>query len=351
MKTKRRLTVFLVAGIFLFCSVFPAIADSKPLTHTVVQGDTLWDICITYYGDPFLWPKLWEMNPFVTNPHLLRAGDIITLLEGVPVKVRPPAPEKTPVVHKAPPKRMGVDVSNMTDIEAIGALSTGELSPDGSIIGDEKEGLAASEGDVVYVLLEKGRSGEPGDLYTVCRKSGRLRHPLTKKRFGATTFNYSAKLELVEPVSDRDGVWKCRLVRGFRDVVEGDAVFRHQPISPCILPLPAETEISTHIVAVKDQNSVIGQYSVVYLAEGYNEGVRRGNVFDIVIPNKATEPEKIDLPDLLVGHLLIVESLPGTSAGLVIDSKREVSNGAVVKTTEWRKAQAALKRLPSCPVE
>jgi hypothetical protein len=245
---------------------------------------------------------------------------------------------------------MGVDVSRMTDIEAIGALSTGGLSPEGAIIGDEKEGLAATEGDLVYVLLENPGKAAPGDLYTVCRSSGRLRYPRSQKNLGVT-FNYSAKLELIAPVSDREGVWKCRLVRSFRNVLEGDVVFRHQPISSCILPMPAERDISTHIVAVKDQKTLIGQFSVVYLAEGYNDGIRRGNVFDIVILNKSSGPENIKLPDIFVGHLLIVESLPSTSAGLVINSRREVSNGAVIKTAEWGKAQAALKRLPSCPVE
>ena len=55
-------------------------------THIVKDGDTLWSICEQYYGDPDLWPKLWQMNPFVTNPHFLRPGDVITLIEDKPVK-------------------------------------------------------------------------------------------------------------------------------------------------------------------------------------------------------------------------------------------------------------------------
>ena len=86
-KTDRKWPFFIV-----FLIVFGFIITASPKiwaqtrTHVVVKGDTLWDICEKYYGDPELWPKLWEMNPFVTNPHLLKPGDVITLLEGVPFK-------------------------------------------------------------------------------------------------------------------------------------------------------------------------------------------------------------------------------------------------------------------------
>ena len=59
----------------------PAMIGAQQLTHTVEKGDTLWSICEKYYGDPDLWPKLWQMNPFVTNPHFLKPGDVIVLLE------------------------------------------------------------------------------------------------------------------------------------------------------------------------------------------------------------------------------------------------------------------------------
>jgi nucleoid-associated protein YgaU len=74
-----------IASIFMILSLIliavPTDLRAQPSTHKVEKGDTLWSICEKYYGDPTLWPKLWEMNPFVTNPHLLKPGDVITLLE------------------------------------------------------------------------------------------------------------------------------------------------------------------------------------------------------------------------------------------------------------------------------
>ena len=66
--------------------IFTPIIGAQQLAHTVKKGDTLWSICEKYYGDPDLWQKLWQMNPFITNPHLLTTGDVITLFQKEPIK-------------------------------------------------------------------------------------------------------------------------------------------------------------------------------------------------------------------------------------------------------------------------
>src|SRR5262245_26354090 len=37
--------------------------------HTVVRGDTLWDLSQRYLGNPWYWPKVWSYNPQIDNPH------------------------------------------------------------------------------------------------------------------------------------------------------------------------------------------------------------------------------------------------------------------------------------------
>jgi len=51
-----------------------------PKTHVVVKGDTLWDISALFLDQPWLWPKLWRLNPEVNNPHLIYPGDILKLV-------------------------------------------------------------------------------------------------------------------------------------------------------------------------------------------------------------------------------------------------------------------------------
>ena len=89
---KGRLGSILVCA-FLLASIFSATLYAQDMKHIVQKGDTLWSICEKYYGNADLWPKLWQMNPYITNPHLLEPGDVVVLSEKPPAEMaetRPP---------------------------------------------------------------------------------------------------------------------------------------------------------------------------------------------------------------------------------------------------------------------
>jgi hypothetical protein len=50
--------------------------------HTVVKGDTLWDLGAKYLGNPFAWPQIWELNKWVKDPHWIYPGDPILVEPG-----------------------------------------------------------------------------------------------------------------------------------------------------------------------------------------------------------------------------------------------------------------------------
>src|SRR5687767_5513781 len=59
----------------------PATYPANARTHTIVSGDTLWDLAQTYYGNAYLWPQLWESNTWITDAHWIYPGDVL-LIEG-----------------------------------------------------------------------------------------------------------------------------------------------------------------------------------------------------------------------------------------------------------------------------
>ncbi|MGZ8851554.1 MAG: LysM peptidoglycan-binding domain-containing protein, partial [Thermoanaerobaculia bacterium] len=40
----------------------PSTYPPNAKTHTIKQGDTLWALAQQFYGQPYLWPQLWEAN-------------------------------------------------------------------------------------------------------------------------------------------------------------------------------------------------------------------------------------------------------------------------------------------------
>jgi hypothetical protein len=62
--------------------------------HIVEKGDTLWDLGRKYLGNPFAWPQIWELNPWVKDPHWIYPGDPI--LVDSSRSVVPAGPELAP---------------------------------------------------------------------------------------------------------------------------------------------------------------------------------------------------------------------------------------------------------------
>jgi len=354
---------YIYFGLFLCFSLLvsfspPILAGKKAITHVVQKGDTLWSICEKYYGDPFLWPELWEMNKFITNPHWLKPGDVITLLEyekeepSTPAKrevaLKEEKPLELPQEPEKPREIRGINVASLTNVEALGFLRQNPIEPWGRIFDFGAEKVLIGENDIVYVKMYK-EGIKPGDKFTVYNISNPIEHPLSKEECG---YIHSFKGVLqVEEV--KEGYHVARIGESFRTIYRDDLLMPYHSVSPCVLPLPYQGDLAAHVLAAKDNLQLHGQYSVVYIDSGFKKGVRRGNILEVIDERESYPEEKqsVALPPAILAKILVLATTEDTSAGVVFWASKNFGNGVKTRPVLWQKQFRGLASLPTCPVE
>jgi hypothetical protein len=132
--------------------------------------------------------------------------------------------------------------------------------------------------------------------------------------------------------------------------------------------MATDAKLYGNIVAMKDDRSIIGGGSIVYLDTGFKDGIQRGQIFEAVrissIPiddicaavskeeyladlwNKLSEGKT--LYEFPVAKLRIVESRPDSSTAVILSASEDLAKGAFIKGFSWTEPPEFLKNLPSC---
>lgn len=375
-----------IASVFMILSLVliavPTDLMGQPSTHKVQRGDTLWSICEKYYGDAFVWPKLWEMNPFVTNPHLLKPGDIITLIEKEDMLKGKTLPGKPP---RAFPRMKGIDLGRLTTPSTMGYFSRTKVAPWGEIYGSTKSGLVAEKGDRIFLQMNRG-SVNPGDEFRVAKLIP-VWHPTAERLpldppFGdVVSFRGSV---VIKELLQQD-YYVAEVKEVFSEFGVGAIILPFEPMSNCIQPLATEPKLYGNIIAAKDNRKIIAKDSVVYLDSGFRDGIQRGQIFDIIritkIPSENLRvgdfEELVDdsfssglsrkqyLADLWakltqgeithyefsLGKLIVVESRPDSSTAVILSSTEGIATGTFIRGFSWSEPPEFLANLHTCVVE
>ncbi|HUT69705.1 MAG TPA: LysM peptidoglycan-binding domain-containing protein [Desulfatiglandales bacterium] len=357
MKSKRLyfgLSLFFV----LLLSLSPFVVAGPKAKHVISKGDNLWSICERYYNDPWIWPELWEMNIFITNPHWIRPGEIITLYDYETLKAkaqkRMPATNQSMPATKEQPKpsgeTLGIDVSSITNINALGFLQQEKEEPWGTIFDLETEKILVSKNDIVYVRMYK-EGVKPGDTFTIYNTSNPINHPITGEHSG---YIHSFK-GIVEIEKADQGYHIARITESFRTIRKGDLLIPYEPVSTCILPIPCQGTVYAHVVAGKDDLTVHGQGSVVYIDAGRTGGLMTGNLFEAIQERESIadpqKKEKVALPPVVLGRILILQTKEDTAIGIVFWASKDFGNAAKIRSCSWEKQPIQLAILPTCPIQ
>lgn len=259
----------------------PMLQDNVPDTHTVVKGDTLWDISSTFLKNPWMWPEIWHVNTQIDNPHLIYPGDLIRLsyLDGKPRLTL----DNSGRIYKLEPKAHVLSAGDAIDTipldrinsflskSRIVTIEQMQLAP--YVVSGADEHLIVGAGDNAYV---RGNVGDVRSIYGVYRQGEQYRDPVTKEILGVLARDIGSG----EIMNIRGEISTMKMLRTEEEVRAGDRLLREdeRSVNTNFFPSAPNAPIEGQILAVEGGVSQVGRLDVVILNRGSRELLDRKSV-------------------------------------------------------------------------
>ena len=317
------------------------IRPGVPERYTVKKGDTLWDISKHFLKDPWLWPEIWYVNPAIRNPHLIYPGDVIALtwvngkpvltLEGAEAPPPPPPGPKLKVVKLQPRARVEklTKAINTLPKAAIAPflyrpffITDDELAHAPYVVANYGNHIISGEGDKIYAEgIENGAVAQ----FNVVRKGTTYRDPDTGKILGYEAINLGeAKLvKLGDPQT-------LTVTKSYKEILNGDYLLpkESEQIALNFYPRAPKQDIAGRIISVADGVAKIGQYNVIVINKGTNDGLKAGHVLEIYQAGATVRDpytrRSVKLPEERAGLAMVFKPYKTISYALVMEAFKDL---------------------------
>lgn len=348
-------------------SIPPLRPGEGPAEYTVQPGDTLWDITDQLLDDPMWWPKLWVLNPEVTDPHKIEPGMKLLFY---PSEAASQVPEFAirdsadlfgdPKIDMATLQTFSMQETRWTgkngeliDPNAIpgdqhlltvgeigmnatyifnipGFLSYSEIDSAGEIVTNPNSPLIGGKGQSVFAVFN-GRTPNPGERFAVLKHTSIISGMDSTKR-DLELYNYAGVLGVVKSAPDGH----TQLIAEDNSSYAGPTdilVPLSKPLIVAIDPFSSGRPNAAPAFVVATENGTYthaGPGMAVFL-----QGVDGGNPFSVGDDVELFMPvggnfgysDEIGLRES-VATARIVEANADTAVGVILRARREVSSGA-----------------------
>ncbi|MFN3199880.1 MAG: LysM peptidoglycan-binding domain-containing protein [Bradymonadia bacterium] len=299
-----------------------------PDIYVVKSGDTLWDICGVVFNNPFVWPKVWALNPHITNPHWIYPGDVLRLrqtLQGDTVVSRQGDTRRRPA-----PSMIYVNAEEdaVQEVVNVGYLAgEDEEEPLGDIIASPSANLWLDQTSRVYVKFKDLSQVQLGQRYTVYTRGKEITHPDSGKELG----NKVRVRGVVEIVRVDEKVATGRMVKSYTEIERGALVGPLEEHYRRVSPQQNLIDLDGFVVERVQQITMLGQSELLFIDRGAEDGVQVGNRFKVIRRGDGSKELDEDVLELLpweeIGELLVVDTRPGSSTVLVTRAEKDLKIG------------------------
>ncbi|EOX3405481.1 LysM peptidoglycan-binding domain-containing protein [Vibrio cholerae] len=312
-----------------------ALKPNAPTTYTVVKGDTLWDISALYLDSPWLWPRLWQVNPDIDNPHLIYPGDKLTLFwrDGQPVLSLKPMRKLSPQVRvlekqAVPTVQEGLVLPYLQSDRLVAKTA---LQGSVRVIGSSEDRQYLTKQDQLYI--SGVHSEKKWGIYREVAQYQRDDEVMVALRLVAvgelamTGGNFSG-LSLQEQNQEILA----------NDIALPEIDLEERQLSTTFYPQPAPAGSEARILGSLEGSQYAGENQVVVIDQGRSDGVAQGSMFELyqaavqanAKPDRsAFRPKRsnsdVQLPSVKVGALMVIRPYERFSLALITDSSAPIS--------------------------
>ena len=325
-------------------------ASDFPDRYIIQEGDTLWDISRAFMGDPYYWPQLWSLNEYITNPHWIYPGNEIVFSMGSDLE--PPsmsfgsieAEGYTVPDSEIEPETLacGPDLRFEKSYPSQGystpsfLAQTADVEFLGSVEAAKTGSSLLGAGDMVYLKLDDPGAVACGDLVTLFTQGDDVRHPESRRVRYGNIWHVGAIARIVN-VDDQDRV-TAEIRNSYTAVHRGDFVGPAFPIDGEFPVDAPKGDLEGTIIARTGQDmyrlAAVGE--TVFIDLGKDDGLREGSSYYVVHHRDemvSMLEERDDIPDQVVGRVVLTRVDDATSTGVVVDASSPIRVGDQVATT------------------
>ncbi len=365
----------------------PVAVDAKGQKgriHTVVSGDTLWDISTAYLGTPWVWPSVWKDNGEIANPHVINPGDRIWITAGEMrivsdreademiaaeqevAAVAPPEPEWE--VEPAPPAAAATDMEEdlmadempasmdnlpvavplqakaseesgrtifVAERDSMGFVTTEAVDAATSIVDSPSPRTWLVDGDLFYLGKGEGEVAV-GDEFTLFRDVEGVVDGDTGRLLG-----YHVEIlgwAVVRKVNSETATAEIRMSRS--EIRRGDQMTPRVVNGPTVPVRVTPDGIEGRIVYMPDSRTSMGDSDYVYLNRGSLHGFEVGSEVEVFTPGELevdrARNAEVMTPDHVAAHMVLVEVQPDSSVAYIVSSSRELEMGDMIRPATRR---------------
>lgn len=317
----------------VFCGSCLAVAgEGTPKTYIIKKGDTLWGVSERFLKDPQYWPNLWSNNEYVTNPHLIYPGQKITIYDGRTLVV---AEQKKATGVREVEQTIEPDAITLrTYGGAEGFVLEGDMEGLGVIVDTVDNRILLTKNDLIFIKARDPESLRVGDHLSVYRKGKKVMHPRSGKKIGHQVIDVGEVV--IHEVND--DVVTGQILEATQEIQRGDCLAPKRPRTQEIVMKKSDEAVSGCVISSATDQMSLGSYDLLYFDVGAADGLEPGHIVYLSRERKTTEKalvkSDLELPDVLLGSALVLETREHTSAAMILKSRESVFVGDKVFTVK-----------------